>query len=89
MKQVYVDICVFRTQIFRWCSRFKTGMETTENEAISGGYISDRNEEFTTKVKELIYDNRCWIVKTNGDEFAVSRETIGLMTKNMHVLNTQ
>jgi len=36
MRQVYGDNCLSRAQIFRWYARFKTGVETIEDEARPG-----------------------------------------------------
>jgi len=33
MRQVYGDNCLSRAQIFRWYARFKSGVETIEDEA--------------------------------------------------------
>ena len=36
MRQVYGDNCSSRAQIFRWYARFKSGVETIEDEARHG-----------------------------------------------------
>ena len=36
MRQVYGDNCLSRSQIYRWCARFKNGVETIEDEAGPG-----------------------------------------------------
>jgi hypothetical protein len=44
MRQVYGDNCLSRAQIFRWYARFKSGVETTEDEARPERPFSVRNE---------------------------------------------
>ena len=44
MRQVYGDNCLSRAQIFRWYGRFKSGVETIEDEARPGRPFSVRNE---------------------------------------------
>jgi hypothetical protein len=44
MRQVYGDNCSFRAQILRWYARFKSGVETIEDEARPGRPFSVRNE---------------------------------------------
>jgi len=36
MRQVYGDNCLSRSQIYRWRARFKSGVETIEDEARPG-----------------------------------------------------
>jgi hypothetical protein len=50
MRQVYGDNCLSRAQIFRWYARFKSGVETIENEARPGCPLSVRNEGLIAKV---------------------------------------
>src|ERR1700729_1540359 len=76
MRRVYGDQCLSRAQIFRWYSRFKTGVETIADEASSGRQISVRNDELIAKVRERILDDRCLTVRMMADEFDFSRETI-------------
>ena len=45
MRQVYGDNCLSRAQIFRWYARFKSGVETIEDEAKSGRPFSVCNED--------------------------------------------
>ena len=44
MRQVYGDDSLSRAQIFRWYARFKSGVETIEDEARPGRPFSVRNE---------------------------------------------
>ena len=43
MRQVYGDNSLSRPQIFRWYTRFKSGVETIEDEATPGSPFSVRN----------------------------------------------
>jgi len=76
MRQVYGDNCLSRAQIFRWYARFKSGVETTEDEARSGRPFSVRNEGLIAKVRKRIQKERCATVRMMADEFGVMRETI-------------
>ena len=52
MRQVYGDNCSSRAQIFRWYARFKSGVETIEDEARPGRPFSVRNEGLIAKVRK-------------------------------------
>jgi len=54
MRQVYGDNCLSRAQIFSWYARFKSGVETIEDEARPGRPISVRNEGLIAKVRKRI-----------------------------------
>ena len=56
MRQVYGDNCLSRGQIFRWYARFKSGVETIEDEARPGRPFSVRNEGLIAKVRERIQE---------------------------------
>ena len=49
MRQVYGDNCLSRAQIFRWYARFKSGVETSEDEARPGRPFSVRKEGLIAK----------------------------------------
>lgn len=76
MRQVYGDNCLSRAQIFRWYARFKSGVETIEDEARPGRPFSVRNEGLIAKVRERIQEERCATVRMMADEFGVNGETI-------------
>ena len=73
MRQVYRDNCLSRAQIFRWYARFKSGVETTEDETRPGRPFSVRNEELIAKVRKRIQEERCVTVRMMADEFDVNR----------------
>jgi len=52
MRQVYGDNCLSRAQIFRWYARFKSGVETIEDEARLGHPFFVRNEGLIAKVRK-------------------------------------
>ena len=58
MRQVYGDNCLSRAQIFRWCARFKSDVETFEDEARLGRPFSVRNEGLVAKVRKRIQEER-------------------------------
>ena len=72
MRQVYGDNCLSRAQIFRWYARFKSGVETIEDEARPGHPFSVRNEGLIAKVRERIQEERCATVRMVADEFECS-----------------
>ena len=76
MRQVYGDNCLSRAQIFRWYARFKSGVQTIEDEARPGRPFSVRNKGLTAKVRKRIQEERCVTVSMMADEFGVNRETI-------------
>jgi len=76
MRQVYGDNCLSPAQIFRWYARFKSGVETIEDEARPGRPFSVRNEGLIAKVRKRIQVERRVTVKMMADEFGVNRETI-------------
>ena len=49
MRQVYGDKCLSRAHKFRWYARFKSGVETIEDEARPGRPLSVRNEGLLRK----------------------------------------
>jgi len=49
--------------IFRWYARFKSGVETIEDEARPGRPFSVRNEGLMAKVRKRIQDERCVTVR--------------------------
>jgi len=49
MRQVYGDNCLSPVQIFRWYARFKSGVETIEDEARPGCPFSVRNADSLRK----------------------------------------
>ena len=59
MRQVYGDNCLSHAQIFRWYARFKSGVETTEDEARPGRPFSVRNEGLIAKVRERMQEEHC------------------------------
>jgi len=52
IRQVYGDNCSSRVQIFRWYARFKSGVETIEDEARPGHPFSVRNKGLIAKLRE-------------------------------------
>jgi len=52
MRQVYGNNCLSRVQTFRWYARFKSGVETSEDEARPGRPFSIRNDGLIAKVKK-------------------------------------
>jgi len=58
MRQVYRDNCLSRAQIFRWYASFKSGVETTGDEARPDRPFSVRNEGTIVKVTKRIQE-RC------------------------------
>jgi len=76
MRKVYGDNCLSCAQIFRWYARFKSGVETIEDEARSGHPFSVCNKGLIAKVRERIQEERCVTVRMMADEFGVNRETI-------------
>ena len=76
MRLVYGDNCLSLAQIFRWYARFKSGVETIEDEARTGRPFSVRNEGLIAKVRERIQEERCATVRMMADEFGVNMETI-------------
>ena len=59
MRQVYGDNCLSRAQIFRWYARFKSGVETIEDEPRPGRPFSVRNEGLIAKVRKRIQEEHC------------------------------
>jgi len=76
MRQVYGDNCLSRAQIFRWYAQFKSGVETTEDEARPGRPFSVPNKGLIAKVRERTQEERCATVRMMADEFGVKREMI-------------
>jgi len=77
MRQVYGDNCLSRAQIFRWYVRFKSGVETIEDdEARPGRPFSVRNEGLIAKVSKRIQEEHSVAVRMMADEFGVNREMI-------------
>ena len=76
MIQVYGENCLSRAQIFRWYARFKSVVETIEDEARPGRPFSFHNEGLIAKVRKRIQEERCVTVKMMADEFGVNREAI-------------
>jgi len=76
MRQVYRDNCLSRAQIFRWYARFKSGVETIEDEARPGCQFSIHNEGLIAKVRKRIQEEHCVTVRMVADELGVNRETI-------------
>jgi len=52
MKQVHGDNCLSHAQIFRWYARFKSGVETIEDEASPGRPFSVCNEGLIARENE-------------------------------------
>jgi len=74
-RQVYGDNCLSRAQIFRWYARFKSGVQTIEDEARPGRPFSVCNKGLVAKVRKQIQEE-CVTVRMMADEFGVNRETI-------------
>ena len=74
MRQVYGDNCLSRARLFRWYARFKSGVETNEDEARPGRPFSVRNEGLIAKVRKQIQEEHCVTVRMMADEFGVNRE---------------
>jgi len=74
MRQVYGDNCLSRAT--RWYARFKSGVETIQDEARPGSQFSVHNKGLMAKMKEGIQEKRCATVRMMADEFGVNRERI-------------
>ena len=70
---MYRDNFLSRAQIFRLYAQFKSGVETTEDEARPGCPFSVRKEGLIAKVREQIQE-RCATVRMMADESGVNRE---------------
>jgi hypothetical protein len=75
MRQMYGDNCLSHAQIFRWYARFKSGVETIEDETRLGRPFPVRNEGLIAKVRDRIQKERYASVRMMADEFGVNRET--------------
>ena len=73
MRQVHAKS---RAQTFRCHARFKSGVETIEDEATPGRPFSVRNEGLIAKVRKRIQEERCVTVRMMADEFGVNRDMI-------------
>ena len=73
IRQVYGDNCSSRVQIFRWYARFKSGVETTEDEARPGHPFSVPNGGLIAKVREGMQEEHCATVRMMAYEFGVNR----------------
>jgi len=87
MRQVYGDDCLSRAQIFRWYARFKSGVETNEDEARPGRPFSVRNEGLIAKVRERIQEECCATVRMMADEFGLNRGKIHEIQRNKIVFH--
>jgi len=76
MRQVYGDNCLSRAQIFMWYAQFKSGVETSEDEARPGHPFSVCNEGLIAKVRKRIQEEHCVTMRMMADEYGVNRETI-------------
>jgi len=56
MRQMYGDNCLSRAQIFRWYARFRSGVETSEDEARPGRPFSVCNEGLIARENEYKTD---------------------------------
>ena len=56
MRQVYGDNCSSRAQIFRWYARFRSGVETIEDEARPGRPFSVHNESEKMNTRRTLCD---------------------------------
>jgi len=65
MRQIYGDNCLYRPQIFRCYARFKSGVETNEDEASPGHPFSVRNEGLIAKVRKRIQEE-CCVTENDG-----------------------
>ena len=65
MRQVYGDNCLTRAQIFRLYARFKTGVETIQDEVRPGLPFSVRNEGLIAKVRKRMQKER-YVTENDG-----------------------
>ena len=76
MRQVYGDNCLSRANIFRRYARFKSGVETIEDEARPGCPFSVCNKGLIAKVRKRIQEKRCVTVRMVADEFGVKESYV-------------
>jgi hypothetical protein len=77
IRQVYGDNCLSRAQICRWYARFKSGVETIEDEARPGRPFSVGNEGLTAKVRERIH---CLMIKDTS-VFSTQKTSLKLLVE--------
>jgi len=56
--QVYWDNAMKKTAVYKWVKSFCEGRESVTDEEGSGQTETSRTEENTTKVRQIVRDNR-------------------------------
>jgi len=55
--QVYGDIAMKKTAVYKWVKRFSEGRESVTNEERSGRPATSRTEENIEKVRQIVREN--------------------------------
>jgi len=73
--QVYGDIAMKKTAVYRWVKRFSEGRENVTDKERSGQPATSRTEENIAKIRQIVRGNRRLIVRSIAEQVNIDRET--------------
>ncbi|GBN97279.1 hypothetical protein AVEN_13084-1 [Araneus ventricosus] len=76
MKEVYVEQCLARCTVFRWCQHYETGRVNIKDLPRPGQTPLVTNSTTTSVVNELIWQNRRITTRETAVELSISKGTV-------------
>jgi len=73
--QVYGDIAMKKTAVYRWVKRFSEGRENVTDKERSGQPATSRTEENIAKIRQIVRGNRRLTVRSIAEQVNIDRET--------------
>ena len=72
----YEDQALSRSNIFRWCGRFRGGLENNEDDPRSGRPTECRNDNNVEKISQLLLQIRHLSRRMLADEVNIGKDTV-------------
>jgi len=72
----YGDQALSRSNVSRWCGRFRDGREDIEDDPRSGRPTQCRNDNNVEKISEMLFQSRHLSLRMLADEVNIGKDTV-------------
>ena len=72
LQQAFGDKCMSQTQCFEWCSHFRTGRTSMDEDPRSGRPSTSTDDVHIDAVRDLILQNRCLTIREIAEDVGIS-----------------